>query len=490
MYKCVLTCGTFDLFHIGHLNLLKKAKSMGKRLVVGVSTDKMNQIKGKECMINYKERSKIVESIQYVDEVFPEQSLAEKQSYIDKYKADLFVIGNDWKGKFDHLKRCKVIYLPRTPDISTTQLKSQLNIIPQEQRVMNVLLSDFFGVKEIGNIGYNEICSYIPLKNNTNLFTTLTEVMSKIYFRILEKVGIKYFLFAGNAIDYLRYQKYGQYMPWLDDYDIIIFKPQYRKIPNITNELAKYGFKVNQIRKGSGGCQFKLKIPYPGAKRFQCDIFKSYVNKRGIVQNVGKWGLYHKKNVKVETVRPQKYLDYRGMKLPFFKKHKEDIYSEYPDVDIRAVLHLSHGRVKLDFKDYDPKCVYKAFNRIFEHVTKHNLEKYHCGYKPTNKSVVKMPLCETLEEFMKNIRENGITRILIMHDRNLLFTPDVKKYFPHIEISFKPSGCLAKNKEGIPVVILLNFVDYVITGRYSNLGLYEFTNKPKKIDEKTLLNRK
>lgn len=124
MANRVLTCGTFDLFHIGHVNMLKKAKKEGDYLIVGISSDKCNKEKGKKSIINQKERMAIVESCKYVDKVFIEETLADKQLYVDKYDTDLFVIGDDWKGKFDNLS-CKVKYLPRTKDISTTQIKTE-----------------------------------------------------------------------------------------------------------------------------------------------------------------------------------------------------------------------------------------------------------------------------------------------------------------------------------------------------------------------------
>ena len=124
MANRVLTCGTFDLFHIGHVNMLKKAKREGNYLIVGISSDKCNKEKGKKSIINQKERMAIVEACKYVDKVFIEETLADKQLYVDKYDADLFVIGDDWKGKFDNLS-CRVKYLPRTKDISTTQIKTE-----------------------------------------------------------------------------------------------------------------------------------------------------------------------------------------------------------------------------------------------------------------------------------------------------------------------------------------------------------------------------
>jgi len=124
MDEVVITYGTFDLFHIGHLNLLKRAKSLGNKLIVGVSTDEFAQLKGKSVIVPFKERIKIVESIKYVDLVIPETCWEQKVEDIKKFNVSVLVMGDDWKGKFDFLKKlCKIVYLPRTKGISTSQYK-------------------------------------------------------------------------------------------------------------------------------------------------------------------------------------------------------------------------------------------------------------------------------------------------------------------------------------------------------------------------------
>jgi glycerol-3-phosphate cytidylyltransferase len=121
----IITFGTFDLFHIGHLNILKRAKQLGDYLIVGVSSDELNKIKGKESIISLEDRIEIIKSICYVDEVFIEEKLELKDDYIKKYNADVLVMGDDWKDKFNWVS-CEVIYFERTPNISTTQLKNFL----------------------------------------------------------------------------------------------------------------------------------------------------------------------------------------------------------------------------------------------------------------------------------------------------------------------------------------------------------------------------
>lgn len=127
--KKVITYGTFDLLHYGHINLLKRAKSLGDYLIVALSTNEFNLLKGKKCYFEFKERKHLLEAIRYVDLVLPENSWEQKKEDILNYKVDIFVIGDDWKGKFDFLGDiCEVVYLERTPEISTTQIKNYLGI--------------------------------------------------------------------------------------------------------------------------------------------------------------------------------------------------------------------------------------------------------------------------------------------------------------------------------------------------------------------------
>ncbi len=126
--KRIITYGTFDLLHYGHINLLKRAKALGDYLIVALSTDQFNlNSKNKKCYFSYEKRKALLESIRYVDLVIPEENWEQKMSDVDLYKVDTFVIGDDWKGKFDFLKeKCEVVYLERTPEISTTQIKKDL----------------------------------------------------------------------------------------------------------------------------------------------------------------------------------------------------------------------------------------------------------------------------------------------------------------------------------------------------------------------------
>lgn len=126
--KTIITYGTFDIFHIGHLKLLERLKNLGDKLIVGVSTDEFNLLKNKKNIMSYEDRAAIVSAIRCVDLVIPENSWDQKIDDIKKYNVDIFGIGDDWIGEFDHLKEhCEVVYLPRTMDISSTNVRSILS---------------------------------------------------------------------------------------------------------------------------------------------------------------------------------------------------------------------------------------------------------------------------------------------------------------------------------------------------------------------------
>lgn len=126
--KKVITYGTYDLLHVGHINLLRRARELGDYLIVVLSTDGFNAIKHKTAYHPYEARKTILEAIRYVDEVIPEYNWEQKIKDVVDNQVDVFVMGDDWKGQFDFLKEyCEVVYLPRTEGISTTKIKSDLN---------------------------------------------------------------------------------------------------------------------------------------------------------------------------------------------------------------------------------------------------------------------------------------------------------------------------------------------------------------------------
>ncbi|WP_251518829.1 MULTISPECIES: glycerol-3-phosphate cytidylyltransferase [Staphylococcus] len=125
--KRVITYGTYDLLHYGHIELLRRAREMGDYLIVALSTDEFNRIKNKKSYYNYEQRKIMLESIRFVDLVIPENGWGQKEKDVDRYEIDKFVMGHDWEGEFDFLKdKCEVVYLNRTEGISTTKIKKEL----------------------------------------------------------------------------------------------------------------------------------------------------------------------------------------------------------------------------------------------------------------------------------------------------------------------------------------------------------------------------
>lgn len=141
--RIVLTYGTFDLFHPGHVQLLKRARELGSRLLVGLSTDEFNAKKGKQSVMSYKDRKTVLESCRYVDEVFAEEDWSQKLDDARRLAADVFVMGDDWAGKFDFMQEaCNVVYLARTEGVSTTEIKASvqgLNRHPVAQAAIQLI---------------------------------------------------------------------------------------------------------------------------------------------------------------------------------------------------------------------------------------------------------------------------------------------------------------------------------------------------------------
>jgi len=125
--KKVITYGTFDLLHTGHINILRRAKELGDYLVVAISSDEFNAGKNKKAYYTFEQRKAILEAVRYVDEVIAEENWEQKNTDIKDHDIDVFVMGDDWEGEFDFLnEQCEVVYLPRTEGISTTQIKKDL----------------------------------------------------------------------------------------------------------------------------------------------------------------------------------------------------------------------------------------------------------------------------------------------------------------------------------------------------------------------------
>lgn len=133
--KTIITYGTFDLLHVGHINILRRAKEMGDYLIVAISSDEFNALKGKKAYYSFEDRKQILEAIKYVDKVIPEHNWEQKVTDVQEYNVDQFVMGHDWEGKFDFLSDyCEVTYLPRTDGISTTKIKEDLKLQAEQNK--------------------------------------------------------------------------------------------------------------------------------------------------------------------------------------------------------------------------------------------------------------------------------------------------------------------------------------------------------------------
>lgn len=132
--KTVITYGTFDMFHVGHVRLLKRLRGLGDRLIVGCSTDEFNAIKGKKSLMSYDQRMEVLQSCRYVDDVFPESDWDQKRADLQRFSADVFAMGDDWVGKFDFLSDlCQVVYLPRTENISSTEIRQMVRALLEDE---------------------------------------------------------------------------------------------------------------------------------------------------------------------------------------------------------------------------------------------------------------------------------------------------------------------------------------------------------------------
>lgn len=141
--KRVITYGTYDLLHRGHINLLRRARALGDYLIVALSTEEFNNLKGKQTYYSYEERKLVLEAIRHVDLVIPETRWEQKLADVQQHQVDVLVMGDDWTGKFDFLKpHCEVVYLPRTHGISTTQIKMELKSLPDGSNLLTKTSND------------------------------------------------------------------------------------------------------------------------------------------------------------------------------------------------------------------------------------------------------------------------------------------------------------------------------------------------------------
>jgi len=318
----------------------------------------------------------------------------------------------------------------------------------------------------INNTYYSEVYGF---SKNVTTYRNFTHLYAKIFFKLLHDVKLDYYVFAGTSIGYIRNK---QNIPWVDDYDIIIFEEEIDNFKNnIVPKLDNLGF--NCVKTGPPphheGAGYHILSRF-GQKCFQCDVFFTIISKNGILKNKKEWGLYHSKNIHINMVRPKKYLTIdNNLTLPFFNNMSKDIETEYGNVFNSCSIHIDHGiGCKIDqhfTKVYD--SFNKVKNRIIDNTKKlfvnhtYNNNETHYDY---NKFInqFKFEQNNVLNHIavLKYIQDKKIKTWNIADENFLIFCPDIKFYFKHITINFYILGKIDKKN-----LILLNYVDNMF---YSN----------------------
>lgn len=470
----IITFGTFDLFHIGHMRILQRAKVLGTKLIVGVSSDKLNLLKNKKSVNTLEERLYYVKNNIYVDEVFIEESLSLKDDYIKKYNADILVMGDDWKGKFDWVS-CKVIYLERTPDICSSLIKTNLDY----NEIINNLSKIFDMSKEM---------YYLPTCGITNIvinsFTEYIDDYQKIFFNIINKNNLKYVVFAGSSIGLLRNS---QNIPWVDDCDIMIFEEDISYFENIIVEiLINNGFNVLKAN-NNAGCH--ILGNKENKNYFQVDVFYSTVDENLIVKNIGNWGLYNVKNVKIEQINPIIKYKFNNIQLPFFNKVIDDVFNEYGDIFLNTDIYINHGTQIINIKQHF-SLVYREFNNLKNQSVLNTKKYFENNEKILNDEILlKNEIFIINNKFMANKNNNYDAELslflikyildnklesIILDDNLIKYSCDLKFYVKNLKIIYNSDKLNFNN------LIYLNYIEalYISKNEKTKIENIYYLNKP------------
>jgi glycerol-3-phosphate cytidylyltransferase len=474
----IITFGTFDLFHIGHFNILKNCKEHGNYLIVGVSTDVLSEKKGKNPVQNENVRLHNVKNNIYVDLVFFEESLEDKDIYIKNYEADILIMGDDWLNHFDWVS-CKVIYLPRTPNISTTLLKKNNNNMNQLIKLCSHNFDRAFKSKSYFNKAPNFYSNkYGILNSNLCVYTEYMHTYAIKLFEILNSFNITYYVFAGSAIGLMRD---GKNIPWVDDYDIIVKESDLGNVIKALDTLKKNNyeiiFRTKNIIKNGFYILSKKNSNFFNKNYFQCDIFVSFINKNGYLDNHSNWGMYIKKKVPEKFLGEPKYMKFNNLNLPFFEMFDKDITLEYNDIFNSTIIHVDHRVFSKYNLNYS--IVYEIFNK-----KKETLIKDSCNFLDSeNKTIPKESLllikeAININEYVSNIRiiyqyikKNNLEKFEITDD-TISYIFDLKFYLD------KTIFVYYMNEPKEKFMHHLNYIDIVYTNNDSFLGEYFFVRKP------------
>jgi glycerol-3-phosphate cytidylyltransferase len=332
---------------------------------------------------------------------------------------------------------------------------------------------------------YSEVYGF---SKNVTVYRNFYHLYAKIFFKVLDDLNLDYYVFAGTSIGYIRDN---QNIPWIDDYDILIFKEEFENFENnIIPKLNDLGFRCfkpylkNVGTNNNAGYQV---LSWFEQKCFQCDIFFTVINENGIVKNTEGWGLYHFKNIHIDIIKPKKYLTIdNNLTLPFFNDISKDIEIEYGDVFNTCSIHINHSskcKINHHFSE-----VYDVFNNIKNRIinnTKilfdnhlYNNNETHCDYDNFIHQFKFEKKCVLNHiAVLKYIKDKNIKTWNIMDEKFLIFCPDIKYYFKHIQINF-----YVLNKIENKNYILLNYVDNVFYSKeeyiiQKNIDIF-ILNKP------------
>jgi glycerol-3-phosphate cytidylyltransferase len=343
-----------------------------------------------------------------------------------------------------------------TTQNETTQIETQIETTQNEttqietQIETNLYESIFKNINEIYYLetyGFNlDICVY----------RKLTHLHAQLCFKILDETKLDYYVFAGTSVGYIRNK---ENIPWVDDYDIIIFEDNIEYFENIIiNKLEKYGFICYKFEENGG---YKI-ISGNDWKIFSCDVFNTKVE-NGIIKNLNRWGLYGYKNIPIDYVKPKQYLTIDGdLTLPFFNNIKDDIDKEYGDVINTCKVHMNHNNVLTINENYT--IVYKVFNKI-KNLIINNMKKRFENHKyetnltltnETNLGLISKNKYDKHITVLEYIKNKNVKVLYLMDENYLIYCPDIKLYFPNIIINFYMTNEIL-NKH----LILLNYIDNI-----------------------------
>jgi glycerol-3-phosphate cytidylyltransferase len=304
---------------------------------------------------------------------------------------------------------------------------------------------------------------------------------AKIFFQILDKINLEYYVFAGTSIGYVRNKSN---IPWVDDYDIIVFEQNINFFEEkIIDILKKNGFIcsswINEKGTKAGYRIFSQSMMLNRSTNelekgtlFQCDVFYSKINENNIVKNLCGYGLYNHKNITYDMIYPSQRLQIDDITLPFFNKMEEDVLIEYGDVINECCIHVNHKRTKFIYEHYTK--VYQKFNEHIDrakkntlnYITKNNNYKYenNCTFKK------EMEFVNVLDA-LRYINLRNVKTLFILDEKFLKYCISIKHYFPEINIIF-----YMFHEINIHNIIFLNYVDIIRFSNENIKNIYEDTD--------------